>query len=491
MQSRGIAYEYLRRHDLATADLKEALRLNPELDYLRGNVTWSQLNCCDWAGLPEAKAKIETDLRAGKRVITPFAFMAVSDSPREQQICASLYVAHKYPPVKPLASSRPKEHDRIRIGYLSADFRDHPVSQLLAGVIENHERARFEVSAISYGPNDDSALRARLKSAFEHFVDVEPHNTEKIAHLIKDRGIDILVDLTGFTAHSRPGILALKPAPIQVSYLGYSGTMGASYIDYVIADRTIIEESDRTFFTEKVVYLPDSFMAADSKRKISERVPARAEYQLPDDAFVFCGFNNSYKISPSVFGVWMGLLSRVEGSVLWLSDMNETAKANLRRFAQSCGVDAARLIFAPRAPLNEDHLARHRLADLFLDTMPYNAHATTNDALWAGLPVLTCAGASFAGRVASSLLKAVEMPELVTNNASDYERVAFELATNPTKLAALRQKLAANRLTAPLFDTVRFTRHIEAAYTAMMERLRAGLAPDHIVVDTFARGSKQ
>jgi predicted O-linked N-acetylglucosamine transferase (SPINDLY family) len=480
LQSRGIAYEYLRRHDLATADLKAALKLNPELDYLRGNVYWSQLNCCDWAGLLEAKAKIETDLQAGKRVITPFAFMAVSDSPRDQQICASLYVAHKYPPVKPLAPSRTKAHDRIRVGYLSADFRDHPVSQLLAGVIESHDRAKFEVAAISYGPDDGSAMRARLKQAFEHFIDVEPQSAEQIAHLIKDRGIDILVDLTGFTAHSRPGILALKPAPIQVSYLGYSGTMGASYMDYVIADRTIIEESDRAFFTEKVVYLPDSFMAADAKRKISERVPSRAQYQLPDGAFVFCAFNNSYKISPSVFDVWMRLLSRVEGSVLWLSDMNEAAKANLRREAQGRSVDPSRLIFAPRAPLNEDHLARHRLADLFLDTTPYNAHATTNDALWAGLPVLTCAGASFAGRVASSLLKAVGLPELVTKTIADYERVAFELATNSEKLAGLQQKLAANRLTVRLFDTARFTRHIEVAYTAMMERLRAGRTPDHL-----------
>jgi predicted O-linked N-acetylglucosamine transferase (SPINDLY family) len=495
LQSRGIAYEYLRRHDLATADLKAALKLNPELDYLRGNVYWSQLNCCDWEGLAEAKAKIETDLRAGKRVITPFAFMAVSDAPRDQQTCASLYVAHKYPPVKPLAPARPKQttkpHDRIRIGYLSADFRDHPVSQLLAGVIENHDRTKFEVSAISYGPDDGSALRGRLKSAFEHFIDVEPQSAEQIAHLIKDRGIDILVDLTGFTAHSRPAILALKPAPIQVSYLGYSGTMGARYMDYVIADRTIVEESDRALFTEKVVYLPDSFMAADAKRKISERVPSRAEYQLPDGAFVFCAFNNSYKISLSVFDAWMRLLSRVEGSVLWLSDMNETAKANLRREAQGRGVDPARLIFAPRAPLNEDHLARHRLADLFLDTTPYNAHATTNDALWAGLPVLTCTGASFAGRVASSLLKAVGLPELVTKITADYERTAFELAANSEKLAALRQKLAANRLTAPLFDTVRFTRHIEAAYTVMAERLRAGLAPDHIAVDSFTEGSER
>lgn len=483
LQSRGIAYEYMRRHDLATADLKAALRLNPELDYLRGNVTWSQLNCCDWEGLAESKTKIENDLHAGKHAITPFAFMAVSDSPRDQQICASLYVAHKYPAVKPgLADKRHAPHDRIRVGYLSADFRDHPVSQLLAGVIESHDRAEFDVTAISYGPDDGSALRARLKSAFAHFVDVEPQNNEQIAHLIKDRGIDILVDLTGFTAHSRPGILALKPAPIQVSYLGYSGTMGAGYMDYIIADRTLIEDADREFFTEKVVTLPDTFMANDRTRKIAERIPARADYQLPEKAFVFCAFNNSYKISNAVFDIWMRLLTRVEGSVLWLSDMNETAKHNLRRQAQSRNVDPARLIFAPRAPLNEDHLARHRLADLLLDTMPYNAHATSCDALWAGLPVLTCAGASFAARVASSLLKAVDLPELVTKTPDDYERMAFELATNPDRLAALREKLAANRLTAPLFDTMRFTRHIEAAYSAMMERRRAGLAPDHIEV---------
>jgi predicted O-linked N-acetylglucosamine transferase (SPINDLY family) len=352
----------------------------------------------------------------------------------------------------------------------------------MAGVLEHHEKSRFDVTAISLGPDDNSEIRRRLMNSVEHFVDVRSFNDGQIASLVTSSQVDVLVDLTGFTGTSRTRVFSMRPAPVQVNYLGYAGTMGAPYIDYIVADRTVIPEEERTGYAEKVVYLPHSYMANDSRRKISERSPGRSECGLPETGFVFCSFNNSYKITPDVFDVWMRLLRQIDGSVLWLSETNETATRNLRREAENRGIDSGRLIFARRLPLNEDHLARLQLADLFLDTTPYNAHTTAADALWAGVPVLTCLGETFPGRVAASLLNAIGLPELVTTSSEIYEQKAIDLAREPARLQAIRQKLAGNRLSAPLFNTELFTRHIEAAYTAMVERHRSGLAPDHIVV---------
>jgi predicted O-linked N-acetylglucosamine transferase (SPINDLY family) len=349
-------------------------------------------------------------------------------------------------------------------------------------MLECHDKSRFDVSAISLGPDDNSKMRQRLKAAVPRFIDARTFGDEHIANLVRSLEVDILVDLMGFTKDARTEIFAGRPAPVQVNYLGYPGTMGASYVDYIIADRTAIPEEKRGCYLEKVVYLPDSFMGNDTARKISERLPRRSECNLPEAGFVFCSFNNSYKIIPQIFDIWMRILRQVDNSVLWLSKKNETAIRNLRREAQNRGVDPSRLVFAQRLPLNEDHLARHRLADLFLDTFPYNAHTTASDALWAGLPVLTCLGETFAGRVAASLLNAIGLPELITTTPETYEQMAVELATHPERLAVIKHKLAENRLTAPLFDTKLFTKHIEAAYTAMHERDQAGLAPDHIVV---------
>jgi predicted O-linked N-acetylglucosamine transferase (SPINDLY family) len=349
-------------------------------------------------------------------------------------------------------------------------------------MLECHDESRFDVSAISLGADDNSKMGRRLKAALPRFIDARTFSDEHIANLVRSLEVDILVDLMGFTKNARTQIFALRPAPVQVSYLGYPGTMGASYVDYIIADRIAIPEEKRECYLEKVVYLPDSFMGNDFERKISERLPRRSECQLPEAGFVFCAFNNSYKIAPQIFDIWIRILRQVENSILWLSGTNETAIRNLGREAQNRGVDPSRLVFAQRLPLNEDHLARHRLADLFLDTLPYNAHATASDAVWAGLPVLTCLGETFAGRVAGSLLNAVGLPELITTTPEAYERMAIELATHPERLAAIKHKLEENRLTAPLFDTKLFTKHIEAAYTAMHERNQAGLAPDHIIV---------
>jgi predicted O-linked N-acetylglucosamine transferase (SPINDLY family) len=356
-------------------------------------------------------------------------------------------------------------------------LRDHAVSLLAAGLFERHDRNRFETIAISLGPATPSAMRMRLEAAFDRFIDARGLDDVEVARLVRDLEIEIAVDLNGNTEGARPAVFARRPAPVQVNYLGYAGTMGTSHWDYIVADRFVIPEDSRHAYVEQVVELPDSFMVNDDRREISERVRSRAEEGLPENGLVFCCFNNAYKITPDVFDIWMLLLRRIEGSVLWLSSLHAAGAANLRREAETRGVAADRLVFAPKVAHNEDHLARIRLADLFLDTLHYNAHVTAADALWAGVPVLTCSGASFASRVAGSLLGAVGLPELITASRSDYEMLALRLARDPEMLSSLRQRLARNRASFPLFDTARFTRHLEAAYTTMWERSQRGEPP--------------
>jgi predicted O-linked N-acetylglucosamine transferase (SPINDLY family) len=347
----------------------------------------------------------------------------------------------------------------------------------MAGIFEHHDKERFETTAISFGPDDGSEIRARIKRGFEHFLDVRGMGDEAAAQLLLERDIDIAVDLKGFTENSRPGILARRPAPIQVNYLGFPGTMGAEYIDYIIADRVVVPEEQQRYYAEKVVYLPHSYQCNDASREIAGEPSSRAAVGLPEGCVVFCSFNNVYKITPQLFGIWMRLLKAVDGSVLWLLQSNDTAACNLRREAEARGVEAERLAFAASAPPAQ-HLARMRLADLFLDTLPCGAHTTASDALWSGLPVLTCQGEAFAGRVAASLLHAIGLPELVTDSLAEYESRTLELARDRSTLAALKAKLAAHRHTHPLFDMDLFTRNLESAYTRMWENHRAGRPPE-------------
>jgi protein O-GlcNAc transferase len=483
--NRGNALIDLKRFDEAFLSYDKAVSVKPELFGAEGTRLLAKLRLCDWTDFDNDCAHLVSSVKNGKPNTGPFAFLAISSSADDQLRCAKLWVAEKFPPSQKAGwKGGQYKHDRIRVAYVSADFREHPVAYLLAGMIECHDKSRFDVTAISLGPDDNSAMRQRLKASSVRFIDVETFSDEQIANVVRSSEVDILVNLMGFTADSRTAIFAERPAPIQANYLGYAGTMGAPYIDYILADRFVIPEGKRESYSENVVYLPDSFMANDSKRKISERSPHRSECNLPETGFVFCSFNNSYKIGPHIFDIWMRLLRKVDNSVLWLSNTTETAIRNLRREAQNRGVDPSRLVFAQQVHHNEDHLARHELADLFLDTLPYNAHTTASDALWAGLPVLTCLGGTFAGRVAASLLNAIGLPELITTTPEAYENKAIDLATYPEKMAIIKAKLAGNRLTTALFDTKRFTKHIEAAYVAMYERYQAGLAPDHIVVDS-------
>jgi protein O-GlcNAc transferase len=473
----------LKRFEEAATAFERVLCIDPDLDYARGQLLEARLRCCDWQDYHRNIEPIVGDVQAGKRAIAPFTFLKISESPRDQLRCAQTYSNNKNrAPGGNLWMGENYRHDRIRVAYLSADFHGHATAFLMAELFEAHDKARFETTAISFGPDSEDEMRKRLQNAFGRFVDVQDKNDRDVAHLLKELEIDIAVDLKGYTQDERSGILAFRPAPIQVNYLGYPGTMGADYIDYIIADRNVIPEDHKPFFSEKIVYLPDAYQPNDSKRRIGERTPTRPAAGLPETGFVFCSFNNNYKILPPVFDVWMRLLRRVEGSVLWLLQDNEAAVRNLRREAERRGMPRERLVFAPRVDL-DDHLARHRLADLFLDTLPFNAHTTASDALWAGLPVVTCLGTAFAGRVAGSLLHAVGMPELVTNTLEDYEALALKLARDRDRLAAVKAKLARQRETFPLFDIDRYRRHIESAYEGMWERYQRGEPPAGFAVE--------
>jgi predicted O-linked N-acetylglucosamine transferase (SPINDLY family) len=364
----------------------------------------------------------------------------------------------------------------IRVAYLSPDFRNHATSYLLAALIESHDRSRFHVLGLSFGPRAADQMQRRMSAAFDKMIDASGLSDVAAAKALQENGIDIAVDLAGYTEHARPGILARRPAAVQVSYLGYPGTMAAPWIDYIIADRFTIPDDSKPFFSEKVVHLPDTYQANDHKREGSSVSVSRSEVGLPEHGFVFCCFNNAYKIRPGVFDVWMRLLGQVEGSVLWLLLDSDASRDNLRREAERRGVAPHRLVFAPRVGVGE-HLARHKLADLFLDTLPYNAHTTASDALRAGVPIVTCMGNSFASRVAASLLHAAGVPEFVTHSLDDYFALALRLARDPALLARRRAALADSSRTLPLFDVDRFRRNIEKAYLMMHERHQAGEQP--------------
>jgi len=467
---------------------RRAVELDPDIDYLEGLFLHAKMHICDWTHFEEDCGRLEAGVANARAVAYPFHLLAWCASPAVQHACARFYVADKYPqfPV-PIWGGERYAHRRIRVAYLSADYGDHPVMILAAGLFERHDRTRFETTAVSFGLDKPNRLRERLRAPFDRFVDAHHMSDEEVAKLLRDLEIDIAVDLNGFTDGARPNVFTRRAVPVQVNYLGYAGTLGRDDCDYIVADRFVVPEESRAHYTEKVVYLPDSFLVNDSGRAISARTPSRAEAGLPERGFVFCCFNNSFKITPDVFDAWMRLLGEVDGSVLWLSQAKSSSPNNLRREAEKRGVAADRLVFASGVPRNEDHLARLCHADLFLDTTPYNAHATACDALWVGVPVLTCSGASFASRVAGSLLGAVGLPELITGTLADYEALALKIARDPALLASLRQKLARNRDNHPLFDTERFTRHIEAAYTVMWERAQRGEPPQSFAVEPIAR----
>jgi predicted O-linked N-acetylglucosamine transferase (SPINDLY family) len=478
----AMALMHLRRLEDAVTQLDRLLVIQPDYPYARGIQLHVLQMCCDWPtaamAMPAVLAAVERNVRAE----LPFAFLSVSGSPAAQLACAASFIANNYPAADGVRWSGPTyRHERIRVAYVSADLRDHVVSRLMAGVFAGHDRQRFEISAISLQPPEDSEFGRRVRQSFDHFIDASGHSNAQVAALMREREIDIAIDLMGITDGHRTPIFAARAAPIQVNYLGFPGTMGAGYIDYLIADRFVVPPESRHFYAEQVVYLPECFQANDDQRLGNVPPPTRTQLGLPESGLVLCCLNTSVKLSTEFFDVWLRVLDRVPGSVLWLVAGISPMEENLRKEASRRGVDPARLVFAPRVSYDE-HLARLQCADLFLDTLPFNAGATASDALWAGVPVLTCVGQVLAARMAGSLLHTVGLPELVTFDLADYERRAIELALAPAELVSLRARLLREGRASPLFDTRRFCRHLEEAYMHMWQRYQRGELPASFAV---------
>ncbi len=472
----------ISRFDEALANYQYALDLRPSYEYLPGLVNHLRHRLCEWADFDDQTRRLAISLEGGAKVSPPFIVSTMFDAPHLHRIAAEEWTRSMCPPQDALGpiAARPRK-EKIRLGYYSADFHDHATCCLMAELFELHDRDRFELFAFSFGPDIQDDVRQRVAAAFDQFIDVRYQSDIDVARLSRELEVDIAIDLKGHTQSARPRIFSYRCAPVQVNYLGYPGTMGAGYIDYLIADKVLIPDGGEIHYSEKIVYLPYSYQVNDTKREFSARVATRDSMGLPQRGFVFCCFNNSFKITPQTFDGWMRILKAVDGSVLWLLDDNPSATRNLKGEARARGVDPNRLVFSPRLPQAE-HLARHRFADLFLDTLPCNAHTTASDALWAGLPVLTLAGNSFSGRVAASLLNAMEIPELITCRQEEYEQLAIRIANEPEFLLTIKKKLGSKRLSAPLYNTPLFASHLERAYMQMYERERGGSEPDHLLI---------
>lgn len=470
LYNRGNALLEMSRPEDALDSYEQALDLDRNHPNALSGLANAAMTIGDWARTAKLAGRLKQDVLAGTSVIQPFVLMGYWDDNELQLRCSQNYVRQTGPGPQPaLWKGERYAHDRIRVAYLSADFHQHVTAALTVEMFEHHDRTQFETIAVSFGPDDGSVMRSRLINGFDRFHDARLQTDREVAALLKRWEVDIAVDLGGHTSGARPWVLAHRPAPVQAKYMGYPGTSGSDFIDYIVADRIVMPPDQDTFFSEKIAALPDTLWVTDSTSAILTP-PSRTEAGLPEMGFVFCCFNHNWKITAPLFDIWMRLLGKVEGSMLWLLQGNEAIRANLRREAEARGIDPMRIIFAGRTT-PELHLARQQLADLFLDTLPYNAHTTASDALWVGLPVVTTPGNSFPARVAASILTATGLPELITPDLSAYEALALELASNPERLRAIREKLLQNRRTAPMFDTARFTRNLEAAYRTMLERV--------------------
>ncbi len=461
LNNRGNALQQLKRHEEALASFDLALTSKPEAF---AGAAIAALNLCDWTRSAQIGAQMAGRIMAGEP-ISPWTLLAYSQDEMLQRRCAENAIAARFPNLPPPLAGRAYSHGKIRLAYVSSDFAHHPVATQVVQLIESHDRSRFEVIGIGTNAEDGSQQRRRLVAAFDTFIDAADLPAEAVARQLRQMEVDILVDLNGHTRGDNFDILSHRPAPVQATWLGYAGTTGAPFVDYVLADAVVAPNA--AAFSETVVNLPVCFFANDSSRKIGV-APSRAEAGLPQDGFVFCCFNNNFKITAPVFALWMRLLTALPGSVLWLKQAGDKARANLQQAAKDAGVDPTRLVFAKPAALDV-HLARHRLADLFLDTAPYGAHATACDALYAGLPVLTERGTAFASRIGASLLTAAGLADLIAENAGDYEKLALALARDPARLKAARQALAPG---SPLFDTQRLARDMETAYAAMLAAVK-------------------
>ena len=472
-----------KKYNEALKNFYHSFKLNPKLDYLLSSIIIIKHSICEWGSFDIDLANLKNAILNEKKEINPFLTLSFYDSPQLQKTSAEAFVKKEYHYMNNLNYKFDNQtKKKIRIAYYSSDFRNHPMSYLLANLYELHDKNKFEVIGISFGPNKDDEMRKRISNAFDKFYDLRLKTEDEIVNFSRELKIDIAIDLMCFTKYHKFGIFVKRCAPVQVNYLGYPGTSGTNYLDYIIADRTLIPKDSQKHYSEKIVYLPDTYQANDSKKKISDKIFTKKELGLPEDSFVFCCFNNNYKITPQVFDIWMRILKKVKNSVLWILSEDVNISKNLKKEATMRDVDFSRIFFAERIKMNE-HLARQKVADLFIDTFPYTAHTTASDALWVGLPIITRIGKSFASRVSASLLKAIDLPELITNSEKEYEDLAVELANNPKKLKEIKNKLNNNRKTKPLFNIQVFAKNIEKAYSLMYERNSKNLPLDNIEIN--------
>ena len=474
------ALQDIKNFEKAVLNFEKALLVDKEIPFCKGYLLHAKMLCCNWNGLNELYKEIYNDVEKNKYSATPFGYQAICDDESSLQKCAQLYSSKRFPEIKnSFFTKKISKNKKIKIGYLCGEFREQATSVLMTEVWEKHNKENFEIIAFDSGWDDKSIRRNRIIAAFDKFIDISKVSDFDAAKLIYKEQIDILINLNGFFGTGRPIVFSYRPAPIQINYLGFPGTIGSKYIDYILCDQTVVPPQSKKFYNEKIIYLPNSYQANDTKRKISEKKFLREDLSLPKESFVFCCFNNNYKITPNMFDVWARLLKKIDNSVLWLIDGNSEATENLKKEAKIRNIDVSRLIFAKRMKL-EDHLARHKIADLFLDTLPYNAHTTASDSLWAGLPVLTCLGKAFPGRVAASLLRSLDLPELITYSENEYISKAEELALNPEKLTLIKNKLDTNKFSQPLFNTELFCRNLESAFKIIFEKYSLGLETEDI-----------
>jgi predicted O-linked N-acetylglucosamine transferase (SPINDLY family) len=480
--NRGAALNDLGQTEEALASYKRAFEIKPNAPYIQGELFHSQMRLCQWDDFDLGCRRIRAALLRGDRVSNPFAVLGFLDDPALQKLCAQIYSDNNLKTQAPPDLRRNEEgNNRIRLGYFSMDFREHPVAYLIDDVISHHDRSNFEVYAFSFDIGLGDSMTEKFKKSFDMFFNVANLSDEETVQLARGYQIDIAIDLGGYTQDARTQIFANRIAPIQISYLGFPGTMGTSCIDYLVGDEVVIHEGNRQHFSEKIIFMPDSFQANPNSRPYGLPNSSRMNYGLPERGFIFCCLNNTWKITPRVFEAWARILSLVPESILWLYVGNDAARKNLRAKLKALGIEPERLVFSEKVS-RARYFDQYRFADLFLDTLPYNGGTTASDALWMGLPVLTVQGDSFAARMASSLLCALDLSELVTCSLSEYEEVAVALAKNPIKLSAIKMKLLANKLTHSLFDPKIFTKNLESSYQAVINRHRSGLQPADITV---------
>ena len=464
---------------LSITNYEKAFSLKPDLDYVYGKIVSTKMYVNDWSKTEEYLSKIKEEVNNNKKTIIPFPLLSLIDNPKLHKKCSEIF-ATDYP-LKNLINTEKIKNEKIKIGYFCADFNEHPVSMLIAKMLSLHDKSKFEVFCYSFGFEKKDELHKWIESKVDVYRDIRKLNNEDVAKLAKNDGINIAIDLQGYTSKHRVGIFSYRAAPIQINFLGYPGTMGSNYFDYIIADENLIPETSREFYSEKPIYMPNQYQVQNDELKISEIIPSKKELGLPEKSFIFCGINNTYKISPVVFDVWMKILHKVENSVLWLLDNNEVSKNNLLKEAKTRNINGDRLIFSKRTA-HDRYLAQFNHADLYLDTFNYNAGATASSALWMGVPVLTMAGTSYAARMASSLLKSIDLPELITTSIYDYEKLALELSTRPEKLNAIKEKLKKNRSERPLFNTEMYTRHFEEGMSQVFNNFISGNKTKNIFI---------